>query len=419
MPGSSIDPHLLSAKGNICSMLRRVFFVTGALALAACLAACNDSGKTAGGAAKTPAAAQVGVKTLRQETLPMTTVLPGRAEAYQTADIRPQVSGIIKEIAFKEGGEVKQGDLLYQIDDASYVAAVAQAKAALAKAEASVPSAQANLTRYERLVNSGATQIEYEKAKVTLLQAKADVESAKATLASAEIDLGHTRIAAPFEGIIDQTAFNIGNVVTANQETALTTIRQLDPIYIKVTESSMNLLRIRAAMAAAGVKSEALSFRLTLEDGRDYDQVGKLDMSQVMVSETTGSFSIRVVFPNPDHLILPGMYVRATVALAEEKGFAIPQLASSRDANGNLTALFASADNKVELRTFKTASASNNAWIVTDGIKDGDQLIISGLQSITPGMSVKPVEMQINDNGVVVAQEQSGTQTPTQPAAKQ
>lgn len=405
-------------------MIRRAFVISSALALGTLLAACSDSStKQAGAGAAAGAAAQaspVGVVALKKDTFPVTTILPGRAEAYQTADIRPQVSGLIREIAFRDGGEIKKDDLLYQIEDAPYIAAVEQAKAAIAKAEASVPSAESNLERYQRLVGSGATQIEFETAKTTLLQARAEVESAKAALTSAQIDLDHTQIKAPFDGVIDQTAFNIGNVVAANQTTALTTIRQLDPIYISLTESSTNLLKLRDAMAAGDVKGEAgnVAFRLILEDGKEYNQQGKLDMSKQIVSETTGTFIIRVLFPNPDRIVLPGMYVRATVELGAEVGYALPQLATSRDANGRLTAQFVSADGKVETRIFENASPSNNSWLVTEGVKDGDQLIVSGLQSIAAGMPVKPVPMKINENGVVVAAEQPAAGDAQKPVVK-
>ncbi len=387
-------------------MIRRLLLVSSALAIGGVLAACSDSGKTpaAGGAGAAQQAAAVGVITLKKGDFPVTTILPGRAEAFQTADIRPQVSGLIRDITFREGGEVKKGDVLYQIEDAPYVAAVAQARAAIAKAEASVPSAQSNFDRYQRLVGSGATQIELETARTNLLQAQAEVESAKASLAAAEIDLDHTKIVAPFDGVIDQTAYNVGNVVAANQTTALTTVRQLDPAYILLTESSTNLLRLRNAISTGEIKGNSGNgaFHLILENGKEYDQKGTLDMSKSVVSETTGTFTIRVRFPNPDRIILPGMYVRATLELGSENGFALPQLATSRNANGELSAQFVSADGKVENRIFENASPSNNAWLVTEGVKDGDQLIVSGLQSITAGMPVKPTEMKINDKGIVV-----------------
>ena len=405
-------------------MIRRIFLVSTALAIGGVLAACSDSGNKQGAAGATGAAAQqaapVGVISLAKASFPVTTILPGRAEASQIADIRPQVSGIIEEIPFKEGGEVKKGDVLYQIEDAPYLATAAQARAAIAKAEASVPSAQSNFDRYQRLVGSGATQIELETARTNLLQAQAEVESAKAALTAAEIDVDHTKIIAPFDGVIDQTAYNVGNVVAANQTTALTTVRQLDPVYILLTESSTNLLRLRDAIRSGEVKGNAgnAAFRLILENGKEYDQKGTLDMSKSVVSETTGTFIIRVRFPNPDHVILPGMYVRATLELGAEVGYALPQLATSRNANGELTAQFVSADGKAETRIFENASPSNNAWLVTEGIKDGDQLIVSGLQSITAGMPVKPMPMKINDEGIVVPADQAASGEAQKPAAK-
>jgi membrane fusion protein (multidrug efflux system) len=420
--GPAIEPLLPTAQEF--SMIRRALIVSTALLLVMGLAACNESGSKpagnagAGGAAQQ--AAPVGVVTLKKDTYPITTILPGRAEAFQVADIRPQVNGIIREIAFKEGGEVKKDDLLYQIDDAAYRAAVEQAQAAISKAQAGVPSAQSNFDRYQRLVGSGATQIEFETARTALAQSNAEVESAKAALSAAQIDLDHTKITAPFDGVIDQTAYNIGNVVAANQSTALTTVRQLDPIYISLTESSTNLLKLRDAIAAGEVKGEDnnIAFRLILEDGREYNQKGKLDMSKQVVSETTGTFIIRVVFPNPDRVVLPGMYVRATVELGAEAGYSLPQLATARDANGRLTAQFISAEGKVETRVFENATPSNNSWLVTQGVKDGDQLIVSGLQSIVSGMPVKPVPMKINDNGVVVPADQPVAGGEQKPAAK-
>jgi membrane fusion protein (multidrug efflux system) len=420
--GPAIEPLLPTAQEF--SMIRRALIVSTALLLVMGLAACNESSSKpagnagAGGAAQQ--AAPVGVVTLKKDTYPITTILPGRAEAFQVADIRPQVNGIIREIAFKEGGEVKKDDLLYQIDDAAYRAAVEQAQAAISKAQAGVPSAQSNFDRYQRLVGSGATQIEFETARTALAQSNAEVESAKAALSAAQIDLDHTKITAPFDGVIDQTAYNIGNVVAANQSTALTTVRQLDPIYISLTESSTNLLKLRDAIAAGEVKGEDnnIAFRLILEDGREYNQKGKLDMSKQVVSETTGTFIIRVVFPNPDRVVLPGMYVRATVELGAEAGYSLPQLATARDANGRLTAQFISAEGKVETRVFENATPSNNSWLVTQGVKDGDQLIVSGLQSIVSGMPVKPVPMKINDNGVVVPADQPVAGGEQKPAAK-
>jgi len=342
---------------------------------------------------------------MKQALHPLTSTLPGRASAFQTAEIRPRVSGVIKEIAFKEGSEVKAGDLLFKIEDDSYSAEVAQAQASLEKAEASVPTAQSNLARQERLVNSGATQVELENARVTLLQAQADVAQAKAALRAADINLKLTEIRAPFEGVTNVSAFSIGNVVTANQAEALTTLRRLDPIYIELTESSVNLLRLQEAIKAGRVdqsENQRAEVRLTLEDGLQYPIVGKLDMSEMAVSQTTGTFSIRAVFDNPDNLVLPGMYVRATVTVGTESGFLIPQRAATRNAQGELNAKFVTADNKVETRTFTESQVSGNNWLVASGVQDGDKLIVDGFQWIGDGATVQPVESAVNEQGFVV-----------------
>lgn len=397
-------------------MYRRLLPPAFALLVVAALAGCSDeSAKTAPAAAEKPPS-PVSVLIMKSGEQPLTTLLPGRATAFQTAEIRPRVTGVIKEIAFREGSEVKAGDLLYKIEDDTYQAEVAQAEASLAKAQASVPSAETNLARYERLVNSGATQIEYESAKVTLLQAKADVAASAAALKAAEINLDLTEIRAPFEGVTNASAFSIGNVVTSNQTDALMTLRRLDPIYIELTESSANLLRLRAAIAGgrlnAGAEAGKADIKLALEDGMTYPTVGKLDMSEMAVSETTGTYSIRAVFDNPDDLILPGMYVRATVTVGVEKGYLIPQRAGTRNANGQLTAKFVSADNKVETRTFEESQVSGDSWLVTEGIADGDKLIVDGFQWIGDGAPVAPVEATVNEQGIVVVAAPAGDAAP-------
>lgn len=370
------------------------------------IAGCSDSGKSSGEAGKaaekppTP----VSVVIMKKQEQPITRVLPGRAVAFQTAEVRPQVAGMIREVVFKEGNEVKAGDLLYKIDDSSYAASLAEARASLAKAEASVPTAQSNVVRYERLVNSGATQIEFENAKVTLLQAQADVEQAKAALQSAQINLDFTEIKAPFDSVTDISKVDVGNIVTANQTTALTTLRQLDPIYIDLTESSTNLLELRAAIAAGRLKGNPnqADMRLKLEDGTDYNKTGRLDMSELAVSETTGTYQIRAQFENPNNLILPGMYVRATVTLGMESGYLIPQRAATRNARGELSAKFVTVDNKVETRLFSNAQVSGNNWLVNADINEGDKLIVDGFQWIADGAAVQPVEATVDDNGLVV-----------------
>ncbi|MDO1584831.1 efflux RND transporter periplasmic adaptor subunit [Rhizobium oryzicola] len=377
--------------------------------LSLALASCSDQGKGAGQAgAGAPARppSPVSVLIMKKTEQPLTTVLSGRAEAFQSADIRPRVGGIIKQIAIKEGSFVKAGDLLYKIDDDTYRAAFAESQAALEKAEVSVPAAEANLQRYERLANTGATQKDYETARTTLLQAQASVAQAKATLQTAQINMQLTEVRAPFDGVTSATNFSVGNVVTASQTNSLMTLRQIDPIYIRLNESSVNLLRLQKAIANGKLQTKdadaKTDIRLQLEDGSDYPQIGKLDMSEMAVSTTTGTVSIRTLFDNPKNLILPGMYVRATITVGKETGYTIPQRAAGRNANGDLTAKFVTAENKVETRTFRSSQISGNNWLVTDGINDGDRLILDGFQWITDNATVNPIPADVDAKGFVI-----------------
>jgi membrane fusion protein (multidrug efflux system) len=387
------------------------------LLLAGFLASCSDSGQKPA-ASGAPAGAQqrppspVSVLIMKKTEQPLTTVLSGRADAFQTASIRPRVGGIIKQIPVKEGSFVKAGDLLYKIDDDTYLASTAEAQAALEKAEVSVPAAEANLQRYERLANSGATQKDYEDARTTLLQAKASVAEARATLQTVQINLGLTEVRAPFDGVTSATSFSVGNVVTASQTDTLMTLRQINPIYIQLNESSINLLRLQKAIASGALsqkeKDEGPKISLTLEDGSEYPGVGKLDMSEMAVSTTTGTVSIRTLFDNPDNLILPGMYVRATIVIGKETGFPIPQRAAGRNANGELTAKFVNAENKVETRTFRSSRLSGSNWLVTDNVADGDKLILDGFQWIADNAAVNPIPAEIDEKGFVIEKPADG-----------
>lgn len=385
-------------------MSRSFKLVIASLLGAGILVSCGDGAQQGqGGQAQERPPSPVSVLPLTSGDHEITTVLPGRASAFQVAEIRPRVSGIIREVTFKDGSTVKAGDVLYRIEDDTYQAEVARAQALLARAEASVPNAQTNLARFERLVNSGATQIEFENAKLTLKQAEADVAQAKAALETAQINLGLTEIRAPFDGTTSATKLSIGNVVTANQTAALTTLRNLNPVYIDLIESNANLLRLRNAITGGHVDGKVEStIKILLDDGTEYPHSGKIEMSEMAVSETTGTFSIRAVLDNPDSLILPGTYVRATLNVGNEKGFLLPQRATSRNPNGDLTAKFVSAENRVETRIFSKADRSGNAWLVNENIKDGDKLIIDGFQWIIEGMPVAPVEATINEKGLVV-----------------
>ncbi|SIQ99364.1 membrane fusion protein, multidrug efflux system [Rhizobium sp. RU20A] len=377
------------------------------------LSACSEE-KPAAGPGGMPGAGgpvTVGVVTLKESDVNVNAVLSGRVVPFASADIRPRVGGIIESIGFEDGKPVEKGQVLYKIADDSYEATVAVAEAALQKARASLPTAEANVTRYEQLVDSGGTQIQLDNARLTLAQARADVASAEANLKAARIDLGLTEVRAPISGVTSISNISVGTVVTASQADALTTIRQLDPIYVDLTDSSANLLRLREAIASGTLKQtpNVGQVKLTLENGTAYDKIGTLQAPDFTVSQTTGSFSIRVRFENKDQLLLPGMFVRAAVMQGQERGFLLPQLAGSRDPSGNLTARFVSPEGKVEERVLKTERAIDNAWLITEGVKDGDKLIVDGLQRIGTGMDVKAEEVKLGPSGEIErpAQEQA------------
>jgi membrane fusion protein (multidrug efflux system) len=338
---------------------------------------------------------EVNTVTVHSERVVLTTELPGRTAAYLIAEVRPQVSGIILKRAFEEGSSVKAGSLLYQIDPAPYEAAYEQAKAALAVAEANLPATRARAERLKGLVEIHAVgQQDYDDAAAALLRAEASVASARATVESARINLGYTPIRAPISGRIGRSAVTVGALVAAYQPAELAVIQQLDPIYVDVTQASADLLRLRRDLASGELKRTGSHRRvsLLLEDGTPYAHEGTLQFRDVTVESTTGSVILRVVFPNPDDTLLPGMFVRAIVEEGvNEKAILAPQQGVSRDAKGNATALVVDKDGKVEERSLTLDRAIADRWLVTAGLADGDQVIVEGLQRIRPGVPVKAV----------------------------
>jgi membrane fusion protein (multidrug efflux system) len=351
-----------------------------------------------------PGPVEVGVVTMHAQSVPFTVALTGRVTASQEAEVRPQVGGVIKAINFREGSQVKAGDVLYEIDDASYKASVAVAQAAVEKANAAVSSAQAKYDRYVKL-GSNVSASDLEDARIALIQAQADAASAGASLAAAQINLDLTKVAAPISGLISRSAVTQGALVTAAQTTALATVRLLDPIFVDLVDTSVNLLRIRSQVESGalqgGGRGQPPAVHLTLEDGSPYGEAGRMTLTDVVVSESTGTFSLRATFPNPHRVLLPGMFVRAQVDLGNNpKAFLVPQRAVTFNAAGDATALVAS-DGKAVLGVLTTDGTVANAWIVTAGIGEGDQVIVDGLQKIAAGSAVKPVEVTLDDNGVV------------------
>lgn len=368
------------------------------------LAGCGQSAPPQGA----PGPVEVGTYQVQPQSLALTTELAGRTAAYQMSEVRPQVNGIIQRRLFVEGADVKAGQALYQIDPAVYHAAEQSAQAALAKAEANLTTAQNKAARYDELVSIKAvSQQEHDDAKAALQQARADVASAKAALTSARINLGYSRVTAPISGRIGKSGVTPGALVTANQATALTAISQLDPIYVDVTQTSADLLRLKRDWASGKLKrvgNGEAAVRLVLEDGSAYPQAGKLQFSDVTVDQSTGSLTLRAVFPNPKGDLLPGMYVRATLEQSSASdALLVPQQGVSRDVKGNATALVLNGQGKVESRILKAERAVGDKWLVTDGLKAGDQVIVEGVQKVQPGADAKGVPVKPGGDGGAAA----------------
>ncbi|MEG3134737.1 efflux RND transporter periplasmic adaptor subunit [Rouxiella sp. T17] len=365
-----------------------VLMLTGGLALTGC----NDK-KTEQGA---PSAPEVGVVTLKAEPLNVTTELPGRTSAFRIAEVRPQVSGIILKRNFVEGSEVKAGTSLYQIDPAPYQATYDSAKGDLAKAQASAQIARVTVNRYKPLLGTNyISKQDYDTATSTALQADASTVAAKAAVETARINLAYTKVIAPISGRIGKSSVTEGALVTSSQTDALATVQQLDPIYVDVTQSSNDFLRLKQELADGTLKQQdgKAKATLVLDNGKAYAQPGELEFSDVTVDETTGSITLRAVFPNKDGLLLPGMFVRARLDEGvNNNALLVPQQGITRNPRGDATAMVVGADNKVELRTVTTTQAIGDKWVVTDGLKAGDKVIVTGLQKVKPGVQVTAQE---------------------------
>jgi membrane fusion protein (multidrug efflux system) len=372
------------------TLLTLAVAVLAAVTLSACSPAASQSAAKPGAAP----AVKVGVVTLQSQRVELTTELAGRTVAYQNAEVRPQVTGIVKTRAFTEGSDVKAGQLLYQIDPASYQAALDSAKAALAKAEANETTARLKAGRYDELAGIDAVSKQLrDDTQAALKQAQADVAAAAAAVRAAQIDLERTRVSAPIAGRIGRSAVTPGALVTANQAGAMATLQQLDPIYVDVTQTSAELLRLQRDLAEGRLQRDASGqahVKLLLEDGSTYAQEGKLQFSELQVDPASGSVTLRAQFPNPKRQLLPGMYVRAQVQSGvQAEALLVPQAAVQRDPRGNATAMVIGKDGKAEARQLQTGPVINGQWLVTSGLKAGDQLIVDGLQRLRPGAPVQ------------------------------
>ena len=365
--------------------------LVAALVAACLLTAC---GKPPGGAPPAQGTPVVGVITVQPQRVALSTELPGRTVPFLIADVRPQVSGIVKTRNFREGSDVKAGAALYQIDPATYKATYDNNVASLAKAQASLKTTRLKAERYKELVAIQAvSQQDYDDAAALLGQGEADVASARANVETSRINLAYARVDAPISGRIGKSSVTPGALVTASQTTALATIQQLDPIYVDVTQPSVSLLRLRQALASGDLQkagANAAKVGLVLEDGSSYPMEGKLEFSDVTVDQSTGAVTLRAVFPNPGAVLLPGMYVRAVLQEGvKEQGLLVPQQAVSRDSTGKPTAFVVGSDRKLQRRVLETDRAVGDQWLVRSGIQAGDQLVVDGQQRASAGAEVK------------------------------
>ena len=362
--------------------------------LALLLGACTDKAPPA--APRGPAS--VGVVTLKAERQTVTTELPGRTSAYLSAEIRPQVGGIVQQRLFTEGALVKAGQPLYQLDASGYQVAVASAEASVAKAQASVGTAEVNARRNAELVKIDAVSRQVsDDSQAALVQARSDLAVARAALENARINLGYTRIKAPISGRTTTSTVTPGALVTANQTAALTTIAQLDPLYVDVTQSSTEVLRLKNDLARGRIQKSGEAeapITLQLEDGSRYPHKGKLQFAGVNVNPGTGAVTLRAVVPNPDGLLMPGMYVRAVLQTGiNEQALLVPQQGVNRDTAGNASVLVVNAEDKIERRKITVDAAIGNRWQVGSGLAAGERVVVEGFQRIKPGDSVKPTEV--------------------------
>jgi membrane fusion protein (multidrug efflux system) len=363
----------------------------GLLAVTSLLCACGRTDAPQQG----PGAVPVTVVTLAPQPVTLTRELPGRTSPFLVAEVRPQVSGIVKQRLFTEGSEVKAGQPLYQLDDATYRADYASAQAELARAQAALNTARLNARRSDELIAMNlVSRQDHDNAMAALQEAEAGLAAAQAAGRRAGVILGYARLVSPISGRIGKSSVTQGALVTANQDAPLATVQQLDPIYVDVTRSSAELLELRKQLAASNVQdARDRPVTILLEDGTRYEHDGRLAFSEVTVDPATGSYGMRVLVPNPDKLLLPGMYVRASVSGAtREDALLVPQQAIARDTKGNPIAMVVGKDEKIEQRSVQVNRAIGDKWLVDGGLVAGDRVVVEGLQKIRPGVPVQATE---------------------------
>ena len=350
-----------------------------------------------------PPVPEVTTVTVQSQRVVLTTELPGRTSAFRIAEIRPQVNGLIQKRLFTEGSDVKAGQVLYRIDPAPFQAALDNAKAALGRAEASLTAIKLRAGRYrEALADKAVSQQDYDDADAALKQSEADIQYWKARMKTARINLRYTSVTAPISGRIGKSSVTDGALVTAYQPVALATIQQLDPIYVDVPQSTIELLSLKRRLEDGRLNNDGTNrdkVKLIMEDGTAYPQEGMLQFRDVTVDPTTGSVTLRVVFGNPEGVLLPGMFVRAVIKEGiSEKAILIPQQGVSRDHRGNPVVLIVNAESKVGLRMLTLDRAIGNRWLVSAGLAPGDRVIVEGIKMLRPGTTVKAAPFK--ENGV-------------------
>lgn len=362
----------------------RLLILTGFIVCASLLSGCDSSDSQQ----SKNQAAQVTVYVVKSAPLTVTTELPGRTDAFRVAEVRPQVSGVIVQRNFTEGSDIQAGESLYQIDPATYQAAYDSAKGEMAKAQAASNIAHLTVKRYSSLVGTQyISKQEYDQAVASARQADASVMAAQASVESARINLAYTKVLSPISGRIGKSSVTEGALVTNGQANALATVQQLDPIYVDVTQSSNDFMHLKQASLQRG--EGASSVQLLMENGQPYPIKGTLQFSDVTVDESTGSITLRAVFPNPDHLLLPGMFVRARIDEGmQPDAILIPQQGVTRTPRGEATVLIVNDKNQVESRAIVASQAIGDSWLVTEGLKNGERVIVSGLQKVRPGATV-------------------------------
>ncbi|APA86733.1 efflux RND transporter periplasmic adaptor subunit [Paraburkholderia sprentiae WSM5005] len=392
------------------------FRLISAATAAILLAACGPKQS-----APPPQTPEVGVVTLQPTTVPVITELPGRTSAFLVAQVRARVDGIVLRREFTEGSEVKAGQRLYKIDPAPYIASLNNAKASLAKAQANLVTTTAQANRYKVLVAANAvSKQDYDNAVAAEGQAAADVAAGKAAVDTAQINLGYTDVTSPVTGQIGVSQVTPGAFVQQSAATLMATVQQLDPVYVDLTQSSLEGLKLRRDMQEGRLKTSgpgAAQVTLVLEDGRVYPEKGKLQFTDVTVDPGTGSVTVRAIFKNPNHVLLPGMFVRAKIDEGvNQNALIVPQVGVTHDQKGQPTALVVDNDNKVGLRQLVTTGTFGSYWVVSDGLKAGDRVIVQGTDKARPGQQVKPVAAQLP--GAPASDAVAGGAQTGQPAAQ-